>query len=264
MSGQPLKVTQLLSQAADRGSAATPDSLHGLHDLGRAIQGAMGVSADDIPASEVFLLSFVIDDSGSIRFGSNTQHVRDGHNAVQEELRKSSKGEDILVHAHALNSGVIYPFCPLKTAPQLDTKNYNPDGDTPLFDATLTVLGAVIAKEQEFANQGVPVRSVTVIVSDGANNTSLKTAADVRKLVDQLLKAENHIVALLGVDDGSTDYRAVAAEMGIRPEWVLTPQSDGKSIRHAFGVISRISQSASQGAASFSKAAATGFGSGIT
>lgn len=260
---ETLNVKDLLSQAADRGSVAA-DSLGGLQDLGRAIQGAMGVSADDVPASEVFLLSFVIDDSSSLRFQSNAQHVRDGHNTVQEELRKSNKGEDILVHAHAINVGRIYPFSPLKSAVKLTNQNYDPSGSTPLFDGTLTVLGTVLAKEQEFANQGVPVRTVTVIISDGANNASRKTADDVRLVVEPMLKSENHIVALLGIDDGSTDFRAVAREMGIRDEWVLTPASDGKSIRQAFGVISRISQSASQGAASFSKAAATGFGSGIT
>ena len=259
---QDKKVAGLLSQAAGRGTV--PDeSLVGLRDLGAEIANALGISVDDVSASEVFLLTMVIDDSGSIRFAGNSDFVRDGHNFVLDELKKSNKGDDILVHTSYLNDGTLFPYCLLGTAKKLDQGNYNPGGSTPLYDQSLAVLGTVLAKEQEFANQGVPVRAVTVIITDGADTSSRRRAAEVATLVRKMISAENHIVAFMGIDDGSTDFREVAREMGISDEWILTPKNDGHSIRQAFGVVSRISKSASQGAASFSAVAQTGFGAGI-
>lgn len=263
MSSQSVKVSDLFSQAAERG-AIPADSLDALTDLGAEIENALGVSADDVPASEVFLLTSLLDDSGSIRFAGNSQHVRDGHNLVLDELGKSNKGDDILAHTTYLNNGVLFPYCALKAALKLDPQNYNPTGNTPLYDQALTVLATVLAKEQEFANQGVPVRTVTVIVTDGADTSSRHTAREVANLVNSMLRAENHIVAFMGIDDGETDFRAVAREMGIQDNWILTPKNDGHSIRQAFGVISRASKSASQGVDSFSKTAKGGLAAGIT
>ena len=255
-------VGTLFSQAVDRGTLPQ-GSIAALKDVGSEIENALGVSAEDVPASEVFLLTIEIDDSGSIRFASNAQFVRDGHNLVLDELARSNKSDDILVHTSYLNGGTLFPYRLLSGAIRLDNTNYNPMGGTPLYDQTLAVLGTVLAKEQEFANQGVPVRTVTVIVTDGRDEGSRRSASDVKKLVDALLRSENHIIAFMGIDDGVTDFRAVAREMGIRDEWILTPKNDGHSIRQAFGVVSRISKSASQGAQAFSAAAQGGFGSGI-
>ena len=43
----------------------------------------------------------------------------------------------------------------------------------------------MIAKEREFADEGVPVRTVTVIVSDGADQHSRKRPGDVARPVDR-------------------------------------------------------------------------------
>jgi len=263
MTSKTARVDQLFSQAADQGNVPQ-DSLQALHDLGAEIEQALGVSADDVSASEVFLLTMEDDDSSSIRFAGNTQHVRDGHNLVLDETARSSSEDDVLVHAAFLNGGTLHGYLPLKQAPRLNTGNYNPSGNTPLYDRTIAVLGAVLAKEQEFANQGVPVRTVTVIVTDGADVGSRYGAADVARLVRSMLARENHIIAFMGIDDGGqTDFRSVAREMGVQDEWILTPGSDGHSIRQCFGLISKASKSAAQGAQSFSKTARQGFDQGI-
>src|SRR5437899_209834 len=82
---------------------------------------------------------------------------------------------------------------------------------TPLYQQSVALLGTVLAKSQEFADAGVPVRTVTLIITDGADECSGGVGAgDVAALVRDLQRAESHIVAAMGIDDGGhTDFRRV-------------------------------------------------------
>ena len=82
-------------------------------DLGAQIQAGLGVHPDDVPASEVVLVTMMPDDSGSIRFGSNAQAVRDGHNLVLDALAASKQKDGVLAHTRYLNGNVLYPYCGL-------------------------------------------------------------------------------------------------------------------------------------------------------
>jgi len=250
------KLNTLLKNAAQSGavSANAMQSMAGVQDIGTQIQDALGVPADAIEGSEVFLLTVLLDDSSSIRFvQGNTEAVRDGHNLVIDAHKASKAENDILVHAVTLNSGIVYPYTVLPQAPKLDASNYSPNGGTPLYDKAIAVLATVLAKEDEFRKQGVPVRTATLIVSDGNDEGSRKGAFDVKNVVDDMLRRENHIIAAMGVDDGRTDFRRVFGEMGIRPEWILIPGNTPSEIRKAFQVFSKSSVAASKGAAAFSK-----------
>ena len=230
-------------------------------DIGAQIQNGLGIAAEDVQASEIFLISMLVDDSGSIEYANNTQLVKDGHNLHLASFADSKQKESFLVHCRLLNGKILYPFVKLVDAKKMDGHNYRPGGDTPLYDQTLAILGTVIAKTKEFEDAGVPGRSITSIITDGADTSSRSTAAQVKAVVDDMLKKEKHIVAFMGVDDGGqTDFKAVAKSMGIRPEWILTPKNDPKEIRKAFNVLSQSAVRASQNAASFSKTALGGFG----
>ena len=65
-------VSQLFQNAADDG-VLSPASMTALSaiDLGQQIQAGLGVSIDDVGASEVVLLTMMVDDSGSIRFAGS-------------------------------------------------------------------------------------------------------------------------------------------------------------------------------------------------
>ncbi len=220
-------------------------------DLGDQIQAALGTPADDVTASEVVLVTIMPDDSGSIRFGSNAQAVRGGHNAVLDALLDSKQKDSILIHTRYLNGFILYPYRPLSQAIRMDTHNYDPNKGTPLYDQAVILLGTVLAKAQEFADNGVPVRTVTLIITDGADGHSTRaTAPQVSTLVRDMLDAENHIIAAMGIDDGHTNFRQVFQEMGIRKEWILTPGDSETEIRKAFQVFSqsavKLSQSSGQ------------------
>lgn len=254
------KVKTLIDEAHKQG-ALSAKSVMALNvvDLGAQIQAGLGVDVDDVEASEVVLITIMPDDSGSIRFANNAQLVRDGHNLVLDSLAGSKQAADIFVHNRYLNGQVLYPYTAVDQAARMDTHNYDPNLGTPLYDQTVVLLGTVIAKATEFEQNGVPVRTVTLIITDGGDCSSTRAnAGHVKDLIEDMLRSETHIVAAMGIDDGSTDFRTVFRGMGIPDEWILTPGNTASEIRKAFQVFSQSAVRASQ-AASFSKTALGGF-----
>lgn len=258
--GGATKVRRLLGSAKQQGLLSrSSQQVLNVVDLGQQIQAGLGVDVDDVPASEVVLVSIMPDDSGSIRFAGNADAVRQGHNQVLEALADCSQADDILVHNRFLNGHVLYPFTPVGQAIPMDARNYDPQLGTPLYDQAVVLLATVLAKSQEFADNGVPVRTVTLLITDGGDAHSHKAdASHVRSLVEDMLRAETHIVAAMGIDDGGTNFREVFREMGIPDRWILTPGQSASEIRAAFQVFSQSAVQASQ-AASFSHAALGGF-----
>ena len=100
----------------------------------------------------------------------------------------------------------------------------------------------------------MPVRTITLLITDGADVGSQRTTAkDIKAVVQDMLRAENHTIAAMGIDDGGiTDFREVFKEMGIRDEWVLTPGQGEKEIRQAFQLFSQSAVQVSQAAGKLS------------
>jgi len=256
-------VKELIIGAQDEG-LISPESgqILNIPDLGSQIQDALGVEVDDVQAEEVILVTVMPDDSGSIGFGNNEQFVIDGHNSVIDALLESKQDDNILFHTRYLNGNILNPFCFLKNAIRMDTNNYDANQGTPLYDNTIYLLASILAKTQDFmSNNSVPTRTVTLIVTDGADQHSTQHTPDnVKTIVKDMLKQENHIIAAMGIDDGDTDFKQVFREMGIPERWMLNPKNDKSEIRQAFQVFSQSAVQASQGAANFSKTAIGGFG----
>lgn len=250
----------LLGVAVDD-AGATQELLGAVDTLGPAIQAGLGdITVDDIDASEVVLVTLLVDDSGSIRFGGNAQLVRDGHNLVLSALKGSKQSAAVLISCWYLNDGPLYPYVLLDNAPELTTANYDPNGGTPLYDQTVAVLAAVTAKLEEFKQGGVAARAITAIITDGADaHSHTQTPAKVKTVVDALLRSEEHIIAAVGIDDGSTNFKQVFQEMGLLSEWIKTPQNTESDIRRAFQTVSQSAVRASQTAGSFSQTALGGF-----
>jgi hypothetical protein len=244
------KIKKLLDEAHNTGALSTRSrAALDVVDVGAQIQAGLGVSIDDVAASEVVLLTMMPDDSGSIAAAGNTASVRDGHNFVLEAMRKSKQAGEVLAHTRYLNGYLLYPYTTIDHAIAMTSTNYDPCHGTPLYDQTAVLLGTVIAKSQELAQAGIAVRTVTLIITDGADCGSMRCKpADVRALVTDMLQQENHIVAAMGIDDGGTDFHKVFSSMGIPDRWVLTPGNSASEIRRAFAVFSQSAVRASQGA----------------
>jgi hypothetical protein len=243
------KVKQLLDDAHGTGTLSA-QSLAALDvvDVGAQIQAGLGCTIDDIAASEVVLVTMMPDDSQSIAGAGNTAAVRDGHNFVLEALRSSKQSGEVLAHTRYLNGFVLCPYTALDHAIEMTKANYDPRLGTPLYDQTVVLLGTVVAKSQELAQAGIAVRTVTLIITDGADYGSTRCRVDdVKALVSDLLAQENHIVAAMGISDGNTDFKSVFRSMGIPDRWILTPGNSASEIRRAFAVFSQSAVRASQG-----------------
>ncbi len=218
-------------------------------DLGAQIQAGLGVVVDDVAASEVVLVTMMPDDSHSIRAAGNTRAVESGHNLVLEALRRSRQAGEVFAHCRYLNGTVLYPYVGLDGAVAMDDGNYDPCHATPLYDQTIVLLGTVIAKTTELAQAGVPVRTVTLLITDGGDYGSVRAGAkEVKALVTDMLAQEHHVIAAMGISDGTTDFKAVFRAMGIPDRWILTPGNTAAEIRKAFQVFSQSAVAVSAGA----------------
>lgn len=256
-------LSALFENAAAQGSLSQ-DALQiiQVNDIGADINAALGVSVDDIKASEVVLATLLIDDSGSIRAAGNEPAVRDGHNLFIGMLADTAQKDGILSMCRYLNGTVLYAYVPVAGALRMTTTNYQAVGGTPLFRESLATLAAVVAKCQEFEDNGIACRTITGIFTDGGDTGyGRPPASDIKTLVDDMLRAEKHIVAGIGVKDGTTDFNAVFESMGIPPQWILTPKSSASDLRRAFGLLSQAAVRVSQSAGSFRAQALGGFGS---
>lgn len=254
------------------------NSLGNIPDLGARINDALGVPADQLQSSEVVLVSIMADDSGSIAASGLREAIRDGHNAVIEALVDSKSNTSIQFYSRLLNGQLIQSYGPIDSANRLDDVNYNPTLGTPLYDGAVEFLGAVLAKAQEYADNGIPCRCVSLIQTDGFDMHSRRsTAKNVEALVRDMRKQETHIVCGFGVEDahggyGGTTFREVFKSMGIADEWIMeatkqkadgsmrTPEEFKSEVRRMFQVFSQSAIRASQNAASFSQQALGGLG----
>src|SRR5450432_80749 len=121
------KVKKLLADAHAQG-ALSKQALATLDvvDVGAQIQAGLGVTIDDVGASEVVLLTMMPDDSSSIASAGNTDAVRDGHNFVIDALKQSKQSGEVLAHARYLNGFVLYPYTALEHAATMTPANYDP------------------------------------------------------------------------------------------------------------------------------------------
>jgi hypothetical protein len=255
-------IQDLFNGANEEGDLSN-ESMAMIHDLdlGVDIQAAMGIPAIDSKTSEVILLTFLVDDSGSIAAARNEDNIRMGYNLILDSLLATKQKDGVYVHTRYLNGKILHPYMELTSAPKLDTSNYWADGWTPLYDQTAAILATVYAKTREYSLNGITARSVTVIITDGNDQGSRKyDANDIKPLVDDMLKDEVHIIAAMGIDDGGTDFNTVFTRMGLNPKWILTPNNSEHEIRQAFRTVSQSAVRASQTAANFQATAAGGFG----
>jgi hypothetical protein len=255
----PSYANRLFSAAHAEGSLSS-SSLQALTaiDLGAQIQAGLGISVDDVQGSEVVLVTIMPDDSSSMR--PNERVVCDGHNLVLDALEGSKQRDAILAHTRYLNGTVLFPYRPIEQAVRMGASNFSAIHGTPLYDEAVVILGSVLAKTRELETNGIAARSITLLITDGADESSRRAKArDVAALVHDLDRAESHIVAAMGIANGTTDFGRVFREMGIEDRWILTPGNTQGEIRAAFQVFSQSAIRASK-ASHYSRSTLGGFG----
>jgi hypothetical protein len=220
-------------------------------DLGAmVIAGAAGMDAEDIQASEVTLITLVLDSSTSIGQRKLEQAVCDGTATLLDAFATSKERDAVLVALWSFDSEsrVHHGYLPVADATRpLPGKDYRTGGTTHLYDTFIEACSANVAYAQRLRDAGTPVRSIVVLVTDGEDYGSRRPARACKKLAEDLLKSEQFVLALVGVGD-DVDYRGVAKSMGI-PDNCVMVQKDAtdRGVRRAFLMVSQSAVRASQG-----------------
>ncbi|MBI3182601.1 MAG: VWA domain-containing protein [Myxococcales bacterium] len=228
-------------------SPATSSMLTG--HLGKVvIAGAAGVAAEDISASDVTLITVLIDASSSIAERGLEQAVRDGQNALADAFAGAKERDSVLMAlwTFASDMDVLHSYVPVTDAVRLDARNYRGSGTTRLYDTWCDALAANVAYAQRLRDGGTPVRSVVVVITDGEDVGSRRTAVDAAKISRDLLASEQFILAFVGVGS-DVDFHKVARSMGV-PDGCIAVQKDAtpSALRKVFQMVSQSAIRASQ------------------
>ncbi len=242
-------VQSLLTSASAAGtiSAATSQLLTG--SLGTVvIAGAAGKDAEDILASDVTLVTLLVDASSSIHDRGLESAVRQGQNLLVDALGETRERDAILMALWVFNDEVrvVHSYVGLDDVTRLDASSYAAVGSTRLYDTWCDALAANVAYAQRLRDSGTPCKSVVVVVTDGEDVGSRRRAQDCARVSHDLLASEQFTLAFVGV--GGADFHAVAEAMGVPAGCVaVQSQATPSAIRQAFRMVSQSAIRASQG-----------------
>lgn len=212
------------------------------------IAGAAGKDIEDIVASDVTLVTLLVDASSSIHDRGLEDAVRDGENTLVDALSDTRERDSILMALWTFDDDVrvVHSYVGLGDVTRLDAMNYRGRGCTRLYDTWCDALAANVAYADRLRSSGTPCKSVVVVVTDGEDVGSKRRAADCAKASGELLATEQFTLAFVGV--GASDFHAIARAMGV-PDGSVAVQSQAtpSAIRQVFRMVSQSAIRASQG-----------------
>jgi hypothetical protein len=244
-------LTNLFASAVNAGviSPQTSTLLSG-HLGSVVIAGAAGTAMDNIVASDVTLITVLIDASSSIGDSGLEQAVREGQNQLVDAFAGSKEKDAILLALWSFNQcqNVYHSYVPVQDAVKLNGQNYQSGGSTALYDTWCDALAANVAYAQQLRATGTPCRSVVVVITDGADCGSKRGTRACKQISLDLLKSEQFVLAFVGVGDDEPGFRQVAKSMGIPDGCVMVAkQATPGAMRKVFQMVSQSAIRASQG-----------------
>lgn len=201
------------------------------------IAGAQGVDVNSLPTDEQTIVVYVVDKTGSMAGYQNL--VIDAYNEELQAVKDSKAADTIVLSVWLFDTWptLLHGYLTLDQAQQFDRKVYDPDGLTALYDAVLDAFTGVVGYAETLMRAGNRVKVVVVVMTDGEDNSSRKTSAEVKTVATDLVNQEIYTLALVGF--GGTDAKTIADSMGFPEKNVLTATSDPSSIRRALAQVSK-------------------------
>lgn len=205
--------------------------------------GCIGLDADSLDSPDATLVSVVLDMSGSMQ--PFKRAVIEAYDAMLAALSGAKAATSILVSTWAFSDRptLLSSYEPVERKPRLSSAVFQPDGGTALYDATLHALTGLVGYGQELWDQGIPTRRVLFVLSDGDDNASRASAADVKTLAESLRQKESATLAYAGF--GTTDPHTQAARLGFSD--VVTASASESELRRIFRQVSQSVLRVSQG-----------------
>lgn len=239
-------LSKLLSQAAATGTlsqatvAAQASVLGG--DLGQiVIAGAAGVDAEDLVASDVTLVTVLVDASTSIHTRGLEDAVIRGYGELVDAFDDARERDSVLLALWTFNdeARVVHAYVPVGDATRLDPSNYRGLGGTKLYDTFCDGVLANVAYAERLRAAGTPTRSIVVVLTDGEDCGSRRRASHCQALARDVLASETFQLAFVGVGT-DVDFHDVAKKMGFpRGSVAVSAQATASSIRALFRMVSQ-------------------------
>jgi hypothetical protein len=163
-----------------------------------------GTRPEHLGASEYTLATLICDATGSVR--EFVAMLKTMMKMIIDSCQKHPRAENLLVRALSFNTDVyeIHGFKPLSEINLSDYDNIDPTGMTALYDAAYDGIGATVDYAKILVEQDFDVNGAVYLITDGSDNQSRLDPADIKKKVDDALKAEDIesiITILVGVKD---------------------------------------------------------------
>lgn len=206
-------------------------------------QQALAKSANpaDATVSDLFLLTVLIDNSGSMNTPDKIDGVITGQNAMLDAFKDSSRivqaGLRISQWTFNVRPNIVNGFVPLN-APQLtrlDRGNYHPDGGTALYDTVIAALSAARGYADTCKQNGFATRSLLAVLSDGEDTTSQAEVGEAKQAIEEELQ-QGGTVIYTGIGGGP--HRQIGISMGFREKDILLVGATAKEIRAVFELLS--------------------------
>ena len=242
----------------------TPASQTVLSTLSRRIARAnRPITPVNVRASEITFISVLVDNS--ISMSPHQRAVIDGCNLMAEALQGAKRKNAMEIQLSVLNGfagnqGIVYDYTPVTGVQPLGSNGIVILDYTPLYDQTVAVFGEIARKCAIAEDQGMSVRSQTLIFTDGEDTDSrAHSAADCNTLIGDMLRTEKHRALFCGVGS-EANFRAIAKSMGFWDDCVTVIPATAKAFRALFQEFSQSADSFSQAAGDdLGAAAAQGF-----
>ena len=169
-----------------------------------------GVEMDSLEASEYTLANILVDESGSV--GGFVKELEQCIKTAVEACQKSRRSENLLMRVGKFGSHIansveeIHGFNILSN---IDVKNYDgtiqPNGATPLLDATLDSIETMEAQAKILVDQEYLCNGIFFVITDGgenaSRNASFKKIKDAFQRIRKTEELESIKSILIGVDD---------------------------------------------------------------
>ena len=162
------------------------------HTLAANPYGFSATRIEDLGASEYTLATLVVDSSGST-CGFRTEMVRAIKDVVKS-CKFSPRAANLLLRLVEFDSSLreIHGF---KLLSQCNESDYDGcltlNGCTSLYDAADNSVGAMIQYGKDLSDQDFDVNAITIVLTDGGDNTSKLSPTAVKKTFQSAVQSES-------------------------------------------------------------------------
>jgi len=197
-------------------------------------------SMDDLNSESISLIMTNIDQSGSIEQNHLTGTMRKCLASFKKDISESKEKDEMLVAKGTFNNSDIN-VSGYKKIEEYDV-SYISRGGTPLYDSIILTTEKLINYMTFLKDQGMRVKAVFSVFSDGEDTTSRATLSQAKKSIEKLNQMEVTTAFIgLGAEAVAEAKRLQFVNIFdiIDAKKSMTPEQIASTLRRAFNVLSK-------------------------